>query len=504
MKAIKLVVIVLMGTISAAAQESTLEKPLDPKAFNRMIVQDITYAIVGENTPVSGLKVDVSKPEGTISGMFPTDKKWIPWDIFGFELKGGVTDRNFSFFKGGFSSGNSAYEIKPSFHRITWLNSAKYGRKSEARPKMKVLHAKNSIVTINRNKIIDTVYVINQLYNHHFAILGDPQIPSKEIIAPNDKHKKIAAILIPIIIKQPTLNIDPYTNSWDEILAYLPQADTTVTGKIILDKYNDDVTVLYKKYAKIYEGLYEETLDKMIDNASTIWTRKKYFWWTFSPFLRSDKANEYYTKHKDIDSLYFKSEYRFSYGASLSANRYWVTPNKLAVLARIGATFSYTNNLANLTPYNYENRTPFFEYGSSFTEKTINGSAYNNSDIKTGFEKQLSAELYILPLASFVPGLYISTNVGHSELYKLPKVVDRADDTFKAGAEGGLVFNVNNRDNDRTLLSVITYFKYADFTDTQRTPVATGIQEPKEDFKNRNISIGLKVGIPITLPKKTE
>lgn len=502
MKAIKLAIVVLMGTIPALAQESTLEHPLDPKAFNRMIVQDITYAIVGETTPVSGLKIDVSKPEGTISGMFPTHKKWIPWDVFGFELKGGVTDRNFSFFKGGFSSGNSAFEIRPSFHGFTWLNSAKYGTKSEAWPKLKVLHAKNSLVTINKGKITDTVYVVTQLYNRHLAILGDPQKLPEGIPAPNDNHKKIAAMLIPKIIKQPNLNIDPYTNSWDEILAYLPQADTTGAGDVILDHYNDDIAVLYRKYAKIYEGLYEETLDKMIANASTIWTRKKYLWWTFSPFLRSDKANEYYTKYKDQDSSYFKSDYHFSYGASLYINRYWVTPGKLAVLLRGGATVSHTNNLSNLTPYNYENRTPFFENGPSVTEKIVSGSAYNNSDIKSGFEKQLSAELYILPLASFVPGLYLSANIGHSALYKLPKVVDRADDTFKGSAEGGLIFNVNNRDKDKTLVSIITYFKYADFTDRQRTSVATGIQEDREDFNKRNISIGLKVGIPITLPKK--
>ncbi|BAV07021.1 hypothetical protein SAMN05421788_102348 [Filimonas lacunae] len=510
MKKISLLVILMMATQSGITQKATLDKPLPSAAFTRMIVQDITYAVVGESTPVSGVKVDVSKPEGTISGMFPTkDKWWNPFDIIGFELKGGVTDRNFSFFKGGFSTGNSAYEIKPSFHRITWCNSAKYGTKTESHPKLQLLHAKNTLATEYKARVIDTVFVITSLYNLHLKVLGQPKKLPKEVKSIKDSHRAIAAYFIPKIIKQSGLTIDTSGKTWGQILNYLPEADTVIKGSkgegaIIIDTYYDEVTVLYKKYEKVYSGLYEETLDKMIVNSSSIWTKKKYLWWTFSPFFRSDKANEYYTKYDDIDSMYFKSDYRFSYGASAYLNRYCVTPNKFAILARLGATISHTNNLGNLTPYNYENKTPFFEYAPSVTEKVVAGSAYNNSDIKTGLEKQLAIELYILPLGSLIPGLYLSGTIGQSDLYKLPKVVGRADDTFKAGAEGGFIFNINNRDKDKTLLSIITYFKYADFTDKQRTSLATGIEESKSDFEKRNISIGLKVGIPITLPKKTE
>ena len=504
MKAFKLLAVVLLGTMTGIAQQKKLKDPLPPDAFSRMIVQDITYAIVGENMPVSGIKVDVSKPEGTISAMFPTKKKWIPWDILGFELKGGVTDRNFNFFKGGFSNGNSAFEFKPSFHRITWHNSAKYGKPSVAEPNKKIVLARNVLVKRNTARLLDTFYVVTRLYNHHLGSIKDVRkdLPKEvAVMTPTVEHQQLAAYFIPKIVKNPSLKIDP-SMPWDNIVVNLPKVREDTNNVIDVDTYYDEVVTLYKKYEKLYEGHKDDELDKMIANANHIWTQKKYLWWTLIPFFRSDKANEYYTKHQDQDSLYFKSGYRFSWGGSLYANRYWVTPNKIAVLARVGATISNTNNLSNLTLYNYENRTPFFEYGSSVTEKTITGSAYNNRDIVTGWEKQFGAELYVLPLGTVFPGLYLSSNIGHSELYKLPKVKDRTNDTFKAGAEAGLVFNINNRDKDKTLLSIITYFKYADFTDSQRTSLATGIEETKEDFQKRNISIGLKVGIPITLPKQ--
>src|SRR5688572_25254672 len=79
---------------------------LPDTAFDRMVIRDITFAIVGENTPVTGIKIDVSKPEGTISGMFPL-RKGTSATILGFELKGGVTDKNFSFLK-GLNNANSA------------------------------------------------------------------------------------------------------------------------------------------------------------------------------------------------------------------------------------------------------------------------------------------------------------------------------------------------------------------------------------------------------------
>jgi hypothetical protein len=72
------------------------DDPLSEGVFDKMVVQDITYAIIGEATPVSGIKVDVSKPEAMISGAFTP--KWI--DVISFDFKVGSVDKNATIFKG--------------------------------------------------------------------------------------------------------------------------------------------------------------------------------------------------------------------------------------------------------------------------------------------------------------------------------------------------------------------------------------------------------------------
>ncbi|MCX2483525.1 hypothetical protein [Pedobacter sp. MR2016-24] len=145
------------------------------------------------------------------------------------------------------------------------------------------------------------------------------------------------------------------------------------------------------------------------------------------------------------------------------------------------------------------------------TKKPLPDSAFNRmivQDITYAIAGEntpvtgLKVDIYILPLISFVPGLYLSGNISQSDLYHLNTVIGRADDNVKVGGEGGLIFNINNRDKDKTLLSIISYFRYEDLTDSRRTSIITSIQESKDDFQQRNISFGVKVGIPITLPKK--
>lgn len=487
----------LLFTTTSYAQD---EKLIPDSVFSKMIIDDITYAITGENTPVSGFKIDVSKPEGTVSAMFPTKNPKVLWDIFSFELKGGVTDKNFSFLK-GVNSANSAFEFRPSWHFITYHNSAKFGTEPPDGPSAQILSAKNFLVYAKAERSIDTFYVATALYNHHLAILQQPKV-LPNVPGNTDAQKRIAAYLIPKLVHDPDLVID-IKQSLAAILSSLPAA--TMDAKTNLmdpGSYKNDVVELYKKFKKIYDGLPEEKVNKVIDNASTLWTQKSYLWLTFTPFVKTDKANEYYTSFENRDSLYFKSGYRWSYGAALTLNKYWVNPESLGILLRGGLSVAQSNNLSNLTPYNYETRNPMFQYGTAVTEKSKTGSAYNNSDIQTGFVKQLSAELYLLPLASSFPGLYLSGNVSQSDLYKLPTIVGRENDKWKIGAEGGFIFNINNREKDKTLLSIITYFRYEDFTDRQRTIIKTNITEPNDDFRQRNMSVGLKVGIPITLPKR--
>ena len=73
------------------------------------------------------------------------------------------------------------------------------------------------------------------------------------------------------------------------------------------------------------------------------------------------------------------------------------------------------------------------------------------------------------------------------------------------GAEGGLVFNISGREKDKekNLFSILFYVRHEDLTDKRRTSKITGILESKDDFLKRNLSLGIKVGIPINLPQSS-
>jgi hypothetical protein len=519
MKSFYLLALGLLFAISGLAQTSVKDQktknvcniadPLPDEAFNKMIVQDITYAIVGESTPVSGLKVDISKPEATISGVFAPKRSKIPWDLFSFEFKGGVTDRNFSIFK-GFNSFNTGFEFRPSFHFIPALNSANYGTCDEARPKLMVTHAKNKLVQQYATAITDTLKAVTLIRNHHLAVFNE--LTSTTIDLPTeanitDSQKKVVVHFIKKFTKNEEAKIDD-SIQLPELLKLLPQASRK-EGEIDIDNniinYKDEVIEAQMKYEKLYKVLGTDTVDKMIKNVSAIWTRKKYWWGTLSPFGRTEKVNEFFTKYKDKDSSYFKSDYQFYYGLTGYVNRYIVVPDKRAHFIRLGITLAHSNNLTALTSYNYETRSPFFSYGNMVTEKTKSGTAYNHEDIKKGFTKQFTFEYYRLSLKSLVPGVYFSSNVNQSSLYRLPNFIGREEDKTQVGLEGGSVFNINSREKDKekSLFSILFYVRHEDLTDKRRTSRQTGLEESREDFRKRNLSLGIRVGIPITLPQRS-
>jgi hypothetical protein len=483
------------------------KQPLPSDAFDKMIVQDITYAIIGESTPTSGVKVDVVKPEITISGAFvPKSTAKYMYDVFSFDFKAGTVDRNVGLLK-GFSSFNAGFELKPSFHFIPAWNSAKYGKCKDAQPKTLLLEAQNALADRAQTAAVDSFYASAILRNYHLAktgVVADPLVPLPA--APTEKQKEILIHLVKKYTNNPALALKP-DDGLDVILRVAPAVewDPADATRIDPDTYKDKIVQDYARYHKAYEGREAAALAKKITNAAEIWTQKSYYWFTVSPFGRTEKLDEYYATPEVKDS-YFKAGYRFYYGVAGYANKYVVWPQKVATLLRVGASWSHSNNLAALSSYNYETRSPFYASGTAVTEKAKTGTAYNHEDIRSGAVGQLNLECYVLPLNTLVPGLYLSSSASYGGVYRLPQVVNRGDDKLLVGLEGGVVFNINSRDKDKekNLLSLLVYVRHKDLTDELRTATATGIEESKSDYEKRNLVLGLRVGIPITLPQRTK
>jgi hypothetical protein len=490
-----------------ASKPCETDLPLPAVAFDKMIVQDITYAIVGENTPTSGLKVDVTKPEATISGTFMPKSAF--FDIFSFDFKAGASDRNISLFK-GFDNFNTAFELRPSFHFIPAWSSAKYGFCEDVRPKTMIIEAKNRLLDRYEAATADSFYVsalIRERYLAPIEAVSAPVAPQPITDNRIAEQKKILLHLLKKYTKDVGLTLDEYsTITLNDMVKSLPVIELEESdSKIIANKYNDKVIQDYEKYKKANDNAKSDILTKKIKNTSEIWTKKTYYWFTLSPFGRTEKLEEYYTRYNEKDSLYIKSAYRFYYGVTAYMNHYIIYPEKKAHLFRYGISLSRNNNLTSLSSFNYENKNPFFAYGTSVTEKIKSGTAYNHNDITSGFVTQLNFEYYLLPLKSLVPGLYVSANANISNIYRLPTVVDRSNDRLQIPLEGGAIFNINSREKDKekSILSILIYLRHEDVTDIRRTAVQTHIEESQDDFRKRNIRIGIRVGIPITLPQRS-
>ncbi|MNI01212.1 hypothetical protein D3C73_540460 [compost metagenome] len=477
-----------------------------------MIIKEISYAITGEALPVSGLKVDVSKPEGVISGAFPVKNMWI-WRNFSFDIKGGVTDKNFNFLK-GFKNISSAIEARPSFHLVPAWSSGKYGYLPEATHNKLLVLANNSVVDQAYICLKDTLDVINLLKEYHTAPLKNIKSRSQQasidqystpidLAILNDSGNKKIAIHFVNKISNGTEPPLADNATVDQIMKRLGQleVDSNAIGTGYLSNYKPDIY----KYYKLYHGRNShEVKNKLkIENALDIWTKKSYYWFTLSPFIRAEGINAYHNKYKDQDSLYFKSENSWYYGGTLLFNQYYLFPKRFAHLIRTSITLSHSNNLATLKPFNYETSTPLYQAGNSITQRTSSGSAYSFDQLKSGFLKSFSAEYYFLPLKTLIPGGYVSANVNNSKLYNLSDYVGRENDSWLIGAEGGLIFNINSREagKEKNIFSILTYIRHEDITDKRRTPIKTGVEESAEDYNKRNWSIGIKVGIPINLPQ---
>ncbi|TPG58008.1 hypothetical protein [Hymenobacter nivis] len=494
---------------SRATPKVKTKPPLPPKEFDAMIIQDITYTIAGESTPTSGLKIDVTKPEATVSGAFPTPN--LAWaDFISFDLKAGATNGNINLLK-GYTSVNTGFEFRPALHYIPAVNKAKYGSGENAKTNAILVNARHDITLANKKASRDSLLMMALLRDHHLSKVESipPVIPADSAVTP--QQKKILIHFIETYTKKTNLGLSE-ASSVDTILAKAPVADTITTvekGKshkdikpgTFLGKLVDD----YAKRAKQHKNLDKNTSAELIKNAADIWTQKNYFWITVSPFARSTKLELYHTQFENKDSSYIKSEYKFFFGLTGYLNFYRVNVNKRAHFFRLGVTAAKDNNLNTLNSFNYENTRPFYAYGTNVTVKTKEGTAYNEKALHTGLVGQFNVDYYNLPLNSFVPGFYISSTVNLGNVYNLNDFVGRENDSFVLGLEGGPVLNIKSRekDKDKNILSILLYLRYEDLTDQRRTSKESRQLEPIEDFRKRNLSVGLRLGIPITLPQRS-
>lgn len=509
MKKILLLTLLFVYILKTEAQILTDE------CFDKMIVQDITYAIFGESSPVTGIKIDISKPEATISGFFQP-KRNSSW-LLGFDFTGGLTNKNFSLFKGK-KTLNSSFEIKPSVHFIPNWSDGNYDntrKKYATKKRSEIVEFDGMLIDKHINNQSDSFYMIAILYNHHIdniksigTVNISDQTASLPITAVIDSNTDLKDILLYFISELSHIPSYDNSNTLVEILSEVPQANyDTIAGVNIIDAktINDKIYSEYKKYKKIYQNKKDNLKDMQIKNAEDAWVSKTYMWWTFAPFFKSEKVNKYYRMYIDEnnDTVYtqFKGDYLLSGGGTVFFNYYNLRPQKVANYFKLGTNLSYKNNLNSLSSFNYEKKDSL---NQSATQIVQTGTAYADSLLRCNFSGDLFAEYYFLPLNTFIPGFYVSTNLNFNKNNKSTVYTYTGNDILQVAFEGGLIFNINSREKDKekSILSLSAYVRFEDLTDKRRTSSNDSKLESKDDYLERNLSYGLKVGIPITLPQR--
>jgi len=220
MKKIVVVAFFAMFQLVAFCQKEKdkgIEGILDDEVFDRMIIQEISHSITGENAPVTGIKIDVSKPKGTVSGTFPLNKEGSL--LFGFDLKGGVTDKSFNFLK-GYSALNTAFEFRPALYVMPSMSGGKH-----LPSKAVIVIAKNDLVKAQFSAMQDTFKVMRSIYIAHlinFPKLQD-DVPPPAPLTP--LQIQILFALVRDVLKADLHGLID-TSSEAAILAKVPQIES--------------------------------------------------------------------------------------------------------------------------------------------------------------------------------------------------------------------------------------------------------------------------------------
>jgi len=186
-------------------------------------------------------------------------------------------------------------------------------------------------------------------------------------------------------------------------------------------------------------------------------------------------------------------------GAQLSYSNYHLNKSRNARYFVVGAALNYSNNVEGLTPVFYENRKSLDSTSQIF--EINSGSAFKSTNFKETLVYELFGEYYKFNLKN-LPGYFVSTRLKLGKINNLNMISDRQDDGVSVRVECGIIYNVENKEKKNGPLFAITLFtRFEDITDGRRTSIASAEIESNEDFLKRNLGFGLRVGIPINLPK---
>jgi len=313
----RLILLLFFAFTSLIIYCQTDDLPMNSSDFNAQIQTDIEYAIFGESNAFSGIKVDLVKPEASVSGVFKK-KDW-EWSLFGLELSGKVKNNEFSLFK-GFRDAGSAFSLKGSLHRAAFrcqnnsrgfLNQDKLIYEAEIARLNKLINAKQDSFCVAMK--IFNLYISNEDKFKQY------EVPISNYCSMNSfRNSQLLVHFVNKIITGKRDKVDT-SMSITKIVDAIEFLILDDSGKITEETYYPVLFSLYEEYKDFDISDLEPQIEKTnIETADKYWKSKNYNWWSFTPSITVENVNQLYSQTTSTgDSTFAKKDNEIYYGGTV-------------------------------------------------------------------------------------------------------------------------------------------------------------------------------------------
>jgi hypothetical protein len=469
--------------------------------FNKIVKKDLEYAIVGDNSPASGVSIDLSsQTKIKINGRISAKK-----GIHTIEVEASQKNSEISFFQDG--SYNGQLEVKYNWNYIPLWNN--YNVLPGAQRVVERTF-REKIADIN-GKSLDTVIVVIALFRvSHYS---DPYIynglvqsiklkidDSDRLIKqnyPNLRSEDVAPLvgkdlfkmgkierlipLVKVMCKKyfPDEDIDTLT-TWSQISIKISESKNVAKEESLLTDFKKSIIKLATRYDRIVEA--------EIKAASPFWLRKKLYWFTITPSLNY-QAYQLFEKNAADSTIKTTSTPFFAPRISGWFSTYHVFMN-VSHLWRFGIEAVHGNNFKSFVEVKFMEKT-ILETDKNgnvvVKEKETEGIARKlGLEVENSTYFNLVGEYYRLPNENFKPGF--AFRVGYIRDGILVK------NYRKLSLQASIVLNVMNKDKDKAVVTILPYIKFDYLTDKKQI-----LEADLANFRKfgKNLSIGVTVGLPI-------
>lgn len=492
MKALKVIAAVLLSGISlpAISQEKPIYDPginkkdnkplpLSGKAFDKYVLNKYSFMILGSQAPVSGLKVETSKPSITLSGNFYNNKKKSV--IGNIELTGAAQND----FTDIFSQNklNGLFKTAIGFNFLMPRNNASYLYDKDPH----ISEAKRQIIrslTAKLGKAIDTAIMYECLLDK--KTFSNPKWYDllTRYIRKGGKGfpMRYPYHILKAICKQ--YGIDTYDENPNELLMAFVETWNS-------DRYPADKKALLLSDKEKYRTVWAKAQDsvynvefKTFSNRYSSYTLK----WINTSVLTSNTSFKLRVNQADT---VLESHNSFLYSAKFATNYYkkYVDPGRFIYFS-FAANLGRVNSLDDISAEKFNYKSTREEKVNS-TEKLTDeetGTAYKGV-FKNGFGVDVSATLYTMPWKKLnILGLYSKLQLSRSDVY-----INKRRLLFEIGT----IWNVNNSGTDnKNLLTIVPFVRWNNLL-RQYSNIDKQNVTPLHDL----FTVGIQFGVPINIGK---